>query len=277
LIIQKAVAPMFKSFYGMTRNPFDKQSLSDKDAFMSKDHKETTDRLNYLKSIRGAGVFTASPGYGKTFSLRCFSNSLDRNLYEAAYICLSTVSFSEFYRQFCNALGIEPSFQKSAMFKAVQDRLFHLFKVKKKPFILFLDEAHYLSDPILTDLKMIMNHEYDSLNCFTVVLAGEPHLNRTLCKPIHEALRQRAVIHYSYSGLSDSETENYLRHKLHIAGACDSILGEGTLPAVSSFAGGCPRLVDNLMNQALSLGAQLEKTCLDPDIIMAAVNNLKLG
>jgi type II secretory pathway predicted ATPase ExeA len=268
---------MFKGYYGFSKNPFDKQCLSEKDAFLSKDHKETTDRLAYLKNIRGIGLFTASPGFGKTFSLRCFAKALDRNLHEVAYVSLSTVSVMEFYRQFCAALGIDAPYGKPAMFKAIQDRLFYLFKEKRKPFLLILDEAHELSTTILTDLKMIMNHDYDSVNCFTLVLAGEPHLNHTLQKPVHEALRQRVVIHYGFSGLSDAETEQYVLHKFRIAGAAESILGEGTLPAIIGYAHGCPRLLDNLMNEALLLGAQLERPSLDTEIIMAAANNLALS
>ena len=268
---------MFKEYYAFSKNPFDKHFLSEKDAFLSKDHKEATSRLSYLKNIRGIGVFTSAPGFGKTFALRCFARSLDRNLHEMAYICLSTVSVTEFYRQFCTALCIEVPHGKPAMFKVIQDRLFHLFKEKKKPLILILDEAQELSSAILKDLKMIMNHDFDSTNCFTLVLAGEPHLNRILEKPIHEALRQRVAIHYSFSGLSDAETEQYVLHKLRVAGAADSILGMGTLPAIIGFARGCPRLLDNLMNEALMLGAQLKKTCLDAEVMMAAVNSLALS
>jgi len=268
---------MFKEYYAFSKNPFDKHFLSEKDAFNSKDHKEATSRLSYLKNIRGIGVLTSAPGFGKTYALRCFAKTLDRNLHEIVYLCLSTVSRTEFYRQFCSALGIDAPHGKPAMFRAIQDRLLHLFKEKKKPFILILDEAHELSAVILKDLKMIMNHEFDSINCFTLVLAGEPHLNHILEKPIHEALRQRVAVHYSFSGLSDNETELYLLHKLHIAGAAKSILGEGTLPAIIGYARGCPRLLDNLMNEALMLGAQLEKTALDAEVVMAAVNNLALS
>ena len=265
---------MFKEYYGFSKNPFDKQALSIKDAFPSKDHTEMVGRLSYLSNIRGIGVFTSAPGFGKTFSLRCFAKSLDRNLHEVAYLCLSTVSVKEFYRQLCAALGVDAPFGKPAMFRAIQDRLFHMFKDKRKPFMLILDEAHELSAVVLNDLKMIMNHDFDSVRCFTIVLAGEPHLSRTLEKPIHEALRQRIVIHYGFSGLSDSETEKYLLHKLRVAGAAESILGEGAVSAAIGYARGCPRLLDNLMNEALMLGAQLEKLTLDTDIIMAAANNL---
>jgi len=268
---------MVKEFYGLSKNPFDKHSLAEKDAFLSKDHKEATDRLAYLKNIRGVGVFTSSPGFGKTFALRCFAKSLDRNLHELAYICLSTVSIVEFYRQFCSALGIDAPYGKPAMFKSIQDRLFYLFKEKKRPLILILDEAHDLPPAVLKDLKMIMNHDYDSVNCFTIVLAGEPHLNRILEKPIHEALRQRIAIHYAFSGLSDDETGQYVAHKLRIAGAAMSVLGDGTLPAIIGYARGCPRLLDNLMNEALMLGAQLEKPSIDTEIVMAAANNLALS
>jgi len=268
---------MFKEYYAFTKNPFDKHFLSEKDAFLSKDHKEATSRLAYLKNIRGVGLLTSAPGAGKTFALRCFAKSIDRNLHEVAYVCLSTISVTEFYRQFCYTLGIDAPHGKPAMFKAIQDRLFHLFKEKKKPFILILDEAQELSSTILKDLKMIMNYDYDSINCFTLALAGEPHLNRILEKPIHEALRHRIVVHYNFSGLSDTETEQYVLHKLRVAGAADSILGIGTLPAIIGYARGCPRLIDNLMNEALMLGAQLEKPCLDAEVIMAAANNLALS
>jgi type II secretory pathway predicted ATPase ExeA len=268
---------MFKAFYGFSKNPFDKQSLSERDAFPSKDHREMTARLAYLKNIRGVGVFVSRPGFGKTYALRCFAKSLDRNLHEVAYLCLSTVSVTEFYRQFCAALGIDAPFGKPAMFNAIQDRLFYLYKEKKKPLLLIVDEAHEMSAATLKDLKMIMNHDYDSVDCFTLVLAGEPHLAHNLDKPVHEALRQRVAIHYSFEGLSDAETEQYLLHKLRIAGAAESILGEGTLPAIVGYARGCPRLLDNLMNEALTLGSQLGQPSLDTEVIMAAANNLALS
>ena len=268
---------MFKEYYGFSKNPFEKQSVSVKDAFLSADHKEMTSRLAYLKNIRGVGVFTSPPGFGKTYALRCFALDIDRNLHEIAYTCLTTISPTEFYRQFCTTLGIDPPYGKPAMFRAIQDRLFHLFKEKKKPLLLIFDEAHELSDTILKDIKMIMNHKFDSMNCFTLILVGEPRLNNILEKPIHEALRQRIAIHYNFAGLSDTETEQYLFHKIRIAGASDSILGEGTLPAIIGYAHGCPRILDNLMNEALMLGAQLNKPSLDTDIIMAATNNLALS
>ena len=55
---------MFNGYYGFAKNSFDKQVLSVKDAFISRDFKEMTSRLSYIKNIRGVGLFTSHPGFG---------------------------------------------------------------------------------------------------------------------------------------------------------------------------------------------------------------------
>ena len=44
---------MFRSYYGLSFNPFDKQNAREKDRFLSKDISEMTSRLDYLKDTRG--------------------------------------------------------------------------------------------------------------------------------------------------------------------------------------------------------------------------------
>ena len=134
---------MFKSYYGFSKNPFDKQQILEKEGFLSRDHKQMLDRLNYLKDMRGIGIFTAQPGQGKTFALRCFAKSLDNNLYDLKYIPLSTVSTMEFYRQLCVVLNIDPLYRKHDMFKAIQDRIYYLYKVRRRPLLLAIDEVSH--------------------------------------------------------------------------------------------------------------------------------------
>ena len=143
----------FKAFYGLSCNPFDKHSLKISDSFESADQKSMMNRLSYLKDVRGIGVFTASPGMGKSFCLRQFESSLNKNLYDMKYICLSTVSVGEFYKQLCDQLGLETKGGKTVMFKAIQDRIHYLYKEKKQPLILAIDEAQYLSNAVLKDLQ----------------------------------------------------------------------------------------------------------------------------
>ena len=120
---------------------------------------------------------------------------------------------------------------------------------------------------------MLMNYGYDSVNCFTLILCGESHLNDTLRKPVHEALRQRITVHYNYSGLSDDEVSQYILHKLQVAGASSTIIDQAALAAVHGYAQGNPRLIDNLMTDALAIGSQLERKVIDAETIHAAVEN----
>ena len=48
------------------------------------------------------------------------------------------------------------------MFRAVQEQILYLYKDKKQPLLLAVDEAQYLSTGILEDIKMLMNYGYDS-------------------------------------------------------------------------------------------------------------------
>ena len=112
---------MYNSYYGLTFYPFDKQQLKEKDHFISRDFTEMTGRLDYLKDIRGIGVFTARPGMGKTYALRCFASSLNPNLYHIEYLCLSTISVADFYKQLCSILGVPDRGGKTAC--SVQSRI----------------------------------------------------------------------------------------------------------------------------------------------------------
>lgn len=261
------------SYYGLSFNPFDKQQLKEKDHFVSRDFTEMTNRLNYLRDIRGIGVFTARPGMGKSFCLRCFASGLNPSLFHMEYICLSTISVADFYKQLCAILGVSDKGGKTGMFRAIQEQIYYLYKEKRQPLLLAIDEAQYLGTGILNDIKMLMNYGYDSVNCFTLILCGESHLNDTLRKPVHEALRQRITVHYNYAGLSDDEVSRYILHKLQLAGTSSSIIDTAVLSAVHSFTQGNPRLIDNLITDALTIGSQHDRKVIDAETIRAAVDN----
>ena len=267
---------MFKSFYGLSLNSFDK-SLSETHAFKSRDHEQMLSRLDYLKNARGIGLFTAPPGMGKTYALRCFTHNLNPNLYQLSYICLSTVSVTEFYQQFCHELGLDYGSKKSVMFRNIQERLLHLLKEKRKTFILAIDESQYLNIHVLRDIKMLMNTNFDSLDCFTLILIGQPYLSSILEKPVHEALKQRIVIHYNYEGLSPDEAKSYIYSRLDIAGAAHSIIDEASVHAVANFSQGTPRIINNVMTNALILGAQMNKQVIDTEVVLSACNSISLS
>lgn len=61
---------------------------------------------------------------------------------------------------------------------------------------------------ILNDLKMIFNFEMDSKDYAVLILIGQPVLNDILSRAVHEALRQRIMVNYTFVGIEFEEVKN---------------------------------------------------------------------
>lgn len=265
----------FTSFYGMRINPFDKE-LHSKDAFMTLDMGQMQGRLEHLKEHPGIGLFTAAPGQGKTFSLRHFADGLNPNLVKLYYICLSTVTITEFYRQLCVTLGLEVSYKKTVMFQRIQEYLYSMCTSKNVHCMVCLDEAQYLNNDILKDLKMLCNFCMDSKNCFSLILLGQPTLMNIMMRQPNEALRQRIAVNYRFSGLSAEEAGNYIKNRMELAGSSPRIFDDSAITTAYGSCNGSLRLLNLILTKALAIGAQNSKQNIDSDMVLAAVNDISL-
>lgn len=74
-------------------------------------------------------------------------------------------------------------------------------------------------------------------------------------------------------GSNNNEVSKYILHKLQLAGAASTIIEPAALAAAHSFTQGNPRLIDNLMTDALTIGFQQDRKVIDAETIRAAVDN----
>lgn len=267
--------PMYKTFFGMEFNPFTK-GLEPKHYFKSLDFTQATARLEHLKSIQGIGLFTGFAGIGKTYTLRCFANSLNPSLYKVVYIPLSTVSVIEFYKLLAHSLGLIPSPRKAEQFRNIQERIINLSKDKKITPVIILDEAQYLKTEVLTDIKLLFNFDMDSKNYATLILSGQPVLNHTLSMQVHEPLRQRIVINYNFSGISKAEVDLYISSRLKLAGVSTPIFNDNAIEALYSCSSGSVRKLNTTIEKCLLIAFQQSKSIVDTDIVMMSQNEIEL-
>ena len=75
---------------------------------------------------------------------------------------------------------MEPTFRKSDNFRAIQEEITRLFIEKKKTPVIIIDEANYINNAILNNLKILFSFEMDSRDRAAVLLAGLPKLNNNL-------------------------------------------------------------------------------------------------
>ena len=118
-----------------------------------------------------------------------------------------------------------------------------------------------------------MNFDYDSKNCFALVLSGEPYLNTVINKPVHAALKQRILVHYEYNGLSGEEVKEYIFFKLKQAGGTEAIVDPAAISVINGYAGGDPRIIDNIMYDSINIGEQQNAMTINIDIVRAAAQN----
>ena len=261
--------------YGLEFNPFLKNS---KEVLVeTQEYKEVLFRLDYLLTTKGFGLLTGSAGRGKTTAVRNWASGLNTSLYKVVYSSLSTLTVNDFYRNLATELGAQPAFRKTDNFKIIQDEINRLVLEKRQTPVIIIDEANYIGNAVLNDLKMLFNFEMDSKDRAVVLLSGLPQLNSTLRLSIHEPFRQRIVMNYNLEGMTKAEGHSYVAAKLNGAGCTQTVFEDNALEAILNAANGTPRMINKLCNASLLVGNSSNLNIITADAVMQAINDCELG
>ena len=266
---------MYESYFGMKINPF-KKDIKLQNTYEFKDFKEVQGRLKYLINTKGIGLITGTPGKGKTYSVKYFINNLNMNLYKPVYLTLSTLTVMDFYRSLCIGLGIEPKSRKIDMFKQIQEGIKQLAKERKITPVIICDEAQYLRTDILNDIKMIFNFEMDSKDYAVLILVGQPVINDILSRAVHEALRQRIMVNYTFDGIEYEEVKNYIFSRCEVAEISNSIFEDGAIKALANNCGGSTRQLNNMIDKCLLICSKNQENTITADTVLLAENDIRL-
>ncbi len=261
--------------FGLEFNPFLKNAKEI--PVDTRESREAAFRLDYLAKNKGFGILTGSAGRGKTTAVRRWKASLNPSLYQVIYSSLSTLTVNDFYRSLAADLGAQPSFRKPDNFRSIQDEITRLALEKRRTPVIIIDEANYISNSILNDLKILFNFEMDSKDRAVILLVGLPQLNSTLRLGVHEPLRQRIIMNYNMEGLTKEEGRSYISGKLKGAGGTPDIFEENAVEAVLNAADGTPRMINKLCNASMLIAASREADRINADAVMQAVSDCELG
>lgn len=268
---------MYTSYYGMSCNPFLKE-VDPENRFESNDYKQLINRFNYLKEIKGMGVFTGPPGYGKTFTVRSFINDLNRDLYKIIYLSIAQkFTLFDFFKEIGEALNIDTgACYRTDLYNNIQKEIIKLVEVHKVQPIIIIDDAHNLSREILKNLKILFDFKMDSKDYTIIILMGHPELKTELSKTIHDSIHQRIIVNYKMNGLSREEVREYVSSRLAIANVNNEIFQEDALNALYSCSKSSPRRLNTLILNSLMLGYQYKLDKVNSEIIMEAKGEMDL-
>jgi type II secretory pathway predicted ATPase ExeA len=236
---------MFKQYFGMKFNPFDKEIESGL-LFESRDLNEIGSRLKYMLENRGICLVVGEPGSGKTAALRKFAEGLGPSLYRPCSLSLTTLTVNDFYGALVSLLGEEPKHRKIDMFRQIQTTVSNLYYGQRITPVIIIDEIHMAQSAVLDDLRMLFNFRMDSANPFILILSGGPLIRNKLALNICYPLKQRICVKYSMRGLSPEETGAYLKSRMALAGITGDVFSEESVLNIHSSSGGYPRNINNI-------------------------------
>lgn len=258
------------SRYGLEFNPFLKNSKEI--IFKSGEFDETVFRLDYLAKTKGFGLLTGAPGRGKTTVVRHWTSLLNPSLFKVVYTSLSTVTVNDFYRNLAVSLGAQAAYRKTENFHSIQEEITRLALDKKKTPVIIIDEANYISNAVLNDLKILFNFEMDSRDRAVILLVGLPQLNHTLQLAIHEPLRQRIIMNYNIDGYTKEEGRAYIDSKIKGAGCSQEVFDDSAIEAILNASDGTARMISKLCNSSLVIGNSQNISIITADTVMQAIN-----
>lgn len=243
---------MYLQHFGLSEPPF--TLTPDTDFFFN--HGSHQEALNVLLvALQGGEGFikvTGEVGTGKTLICRQLLNLLDDN-YVTAYIPNPFLNPTALRMALAEELGIEfaRNIGQHRLLKLITGRLLEL-NSQGRQVVLLLDEAQAMPDESLEALRLLTNMETEKRKLLQVVLFGQPELDTRLAQRKLRQLRQRIVFSYQLRPLQRRVLDDYVQHRLLVAGYQGNVLfSRGALKQLHRASRGIPRLVNLLCHKAL--------------------------
>jgi general secretion pathway protein A len=242
---------MYESFFGFKCKPF--QLTPDPDfLFMSRGHKRALTYLRYgIRENYGFILLTGEIGTGKTTIIKTLFKEIPQDI-KVARITNTKVNSEQLVSMINEDFGLTTiNRDKTLMLRDLTDFLI-LQHAGGGRSVLIIDEAQNLTIDLLEEIRLLSNLETEKAKLLQIILIGQPELNLTLSRPELEQLRQRIAINAYISRLGMDELEDYIKHRLRVAGNKYCVRFEdGVIEQIFSFSNGIPRLVNIICEFAL--------------------------
>ena len=230
---------------GFTREPFDK-NLPTKHLFFSKQIKQLFSQLKLLLQRRSIALITGEIGAGKSTAIRAFTEQLETNQYDVAYIADPTIGIRGILNSIAIQLRLEGGYFKWQLLEQLKAAIEKNAYDFNKTTLLIIDEVQHISPKELEQIRLFTNFKIDSQTPLNLILMGQPDVNKTIRLHSMKALFQRTNFRYHLSGLDKNEAKPYIIHHLSVAGRTDTLFSDDVIEDIFQHAKGIPRVINNL-------------------------------
>ena len=207
-----------------------------------------------LQTGEGFIKIVGEVGTGKTLLCRKLLNEIPEH-FVTAYIPNPYLNPDELRRAVAVELGVKQAQRLSVQLltQRIQTRLLELHG-QGHSVVLILDEAQALPEDSLEALRLFTNLETETRKLLQVVLFAQPELDMRLAKTEFRQLRQRITFAYKLRPMNANEVQQYIQHRLLVAGYKGSELFPVAIcKKIARASQGVPRLVNVLCHKMLML------------------------
>jgi general secretion pathway protein A len=272
---------VYEEYYGLVEPPFS-LTPDPKYLFRSESHNRAFQLLQYgIYRREGFMVLYGDIGTGKTTLCRAVLDTVDRDT-STALLFNPFLSETDLLRAILQDFGIPAPRSAAPLSKQeLIDRL-NVFLLERclhgGRAIVLIDEAQNLPQAALEQIRILSNLETSKEKLLQIVLIGQLDLMDLLAKPELRQLEQRISIKCELSPLTKTETADYLRHRLAIAGGIQSRVSFNPdgIAAIYEYTGGVPRLINLLADRSLLAGMAMESNRIAAKAVHGAAETLQL-
>lgn len=265
---------MVNEYWGLSKKPFsntpDLSFLYNSDEF-----EEGYARLLYnITEIKGGlTLVTGEIGSGKTFLANALKENLKGQNSLPFMIRNPKLTSTQLIKTILQKIGIEeiPRF-KLKVLNSLEETLLD-FNRKNITVIGLIDEAQILSLDALREIRLLLNLETPEEKLLHLVLLGQPELKNRIDKV--PQLKQRVNVRFHLGPLTRKEIKSYIKHRLKVAGGKNEIFEQKSLDKLYTISKGIPRIINNIAQNALFVGATESLGKIPPDIIESVASDLE--
>ena len=226
-------------------------------------------RVENLVLDGGFALVTGDSGLGKSVAMRQVSDRLStlRDVTVGEFSRPQS-GVADFYRELGSIFGVElRTSNRWGGFKALREKWqAHIAATLCRP-VLLVDEAQEMQPQVLSELRLLSSVRFDSQVIITAILSGDARLGEKFKLPDLVPLGNRIPVRLVLEPWSKEELTTLLTESMKRAGA-PRLMTADLVSTLVEHAVGSPRILMNMANELLLLGAKREMKQLDEKLYL---------